>query len=161
MDWIIQFDPPDDTRDYIHRVGRTARGKEGKGRSLMFLQPSEVGFLKHLKEARVPVVEFEFPASKIVNVQSQLEKLIGQNYYLNKVRPFSSSLSPSPPLSPSFVNSILTNQTVRKRRLSRLPPSVRLPLPPLRLRRPQTRSRQSSQGLRFPSTSPHRHPARL
>ena len=52
----------------------------------MFLQPSEVGFLKHLKEARVPVVEFEFPKSKIVNVQSQLEKLIGQNYYLNKVR---------------------------------------------------------------------------
>ncbi|KAJ5823473.1 hypothetical protein N7447_005813 [Penicillium robsamsonii] len=84
VDWIIQFDPPDDPRDYIHRVGRTARGAEGKGRSLMFLQPSEVGFLKHLKEARVPVVEFEFPASKIVNVQSQLEKLIGQNYYLNK-----------------------------------------------------------------------------
>lgn len=86
VDWIIQFDPPDDPRDYIHRVGRTARGAEGKGRSLMFLQPSEVGFLKHLKDARVPVVEFEFPASKIVNVQSQLEKLIGQNYYLNKVR---------------------------------------------------------------------------
>ncbi|KAJ5544717.1 hypothetical protein N7535_006895 [Penicillium sp. DV-2018c] len=84
VDWIIQFDPPDDPRDYIHRVGRTARGKEGKGRSLMFLQPSEVGFLKHLQEARVPVVEFEFPASKIVNVQSQLEKLISQNYYLNK-----------------------------------------------------------------------------
>lgn len=54
----------------------------------MFLQPSEVGFLKHLKEARVPVVEFEFPAKRIVNVQSQLEKLIGQNYYLNKVRFF-------------------------------------------------------------------------
>ncbi|KAF3388499.1 ATP-dependent RNA helicase has1 [Penicillium rolfsii] len=84
VDWIIQFDPPDDPRDYIHRVGRTARGANGKGRSLMFLQPSEVGFLKHLKEARVPVVEFEFPSSKIVNVQSQLEKLIGQNYYLNK-----------------------------------------------------------------------------
>lgn len=84
VDWIIQFDPPDDPRDYIHRVGRTARGANGKGRSLLFLQPSEVGFLKHLKEARVPVVEFDFPAKKIVNVQSQLEKLIGQNYYLNK-----------------------------------------------------------------------------
>ncbi|KAL4872979.1 ATP-dependent RNA helicase has1 [Aspergillus spectabilis] len=84
VDWIIQFDPPDDTRDYIHRVGRTARGANGKGRSLMFLQPSEVGFLKYLKEARVPVVEFDFPAKKIVNVQSQLEKLISQNYYLNK-----------------------------------------------------------------------------
>ncbi|MCJ1285101.1 ATP-dependent RNA helicase [Xylographa opegraphella] len=84
VDWIVQFDPPDDPRDYIHRVGRTARGSGGKGRSLMFLQPSEVGFLKHLKEARVPVVEFDFPAKRIVNVQSQLEKLIGQNYYLNK-----------------------------------------------------------------------------
>ncbi|MCJ1368528.1 ATP-dependent RNA helicase ddx18 [Acarospora aff. strigata] len=84
VDWIVQFDPPDDPRDYIHRVGRTARGANGKGRSLMFLQPSEVGFLKHLKEARIPVVEFEFPAKRIVNVQSQLEKLIGQNYYLNR-----------------------------------------------------------------------------
>ena len=49
----------------------------------MFLQPSEVGFLSHLKAARVPVVEFDFPAKRIVNVQSQLEKLISQNYYLN------------------------------------------------------------------------------
>ena len=88
VDWIVQFDPPDDPRDYIHRVGRTARGSGGKGRSLMFLQPSEVGFLKHLKEARVPVVEFDFPAKRIVNVQSQLEKLIGQNYYLNKVNSY-------------------------------------------------------------------------
>lgn len=52
----------------------------------MFLQPSEVGFLKHLKDARVPLVEFEFPTKRIFNIQSQLEKLIGQNYYLNKVR---------------------------------------------------------------------------
>lgn len=86
VDWIVQFDPPDDPRDYIHRVGRTARGSNGKGRSLMFLQPSEVGFLSHLKEARVPVVEFDFPAKKLLNIQSQLEKLISQNYYLNKVR---------------------------------------------------------------------------
>ncbi|KAM0352900.1 hypothetical protein ACHAPU_001783 [Fusarium lateritium] len=84
VDWIVQFDPPDDPRDYIHRVGRTARGDNSKGRSLMFLQPNEVGFLSHLKAARVPVVEFDFPANKIVNVQSQLEKLISQNYYLNK-----------------------------------------------------------------------------
>ena len=57
----------------------------GKGKSLLFLQPSEVGFLSHLKEARVPLVEFEFPAKRIFNIQSQLEKLITQNYYLNKV----------------------------------------------------------------------------
>lgn len=81
----MQFDPPDDPRDYIHRVGRTARGANGKGKSLLFLQPSEAGFLKHLQEARVPLVEFEFPTKKILNIQSQLEMLIGKNYYLNKV----------------------------------------------------------------------------
>ncbi|KAI4153118.1 MAG: hypothetical protein LQ340_002508 [Diploschistes diacapsis] len=79
IDWVINWDPPDDPRDYIHRVGRTARGAEGKGKSLLFLQPSEVGFLKHLAQARVPLVEYEFPANKLVNVQSQLEKLITQN----------------------------------------------------------------------------------
>ena len=50
------------------------------------MQPSEIGFLKYLKEARVPLVEFELPAKKILNIQSQLEMLIGKNYYLNKVR---------------------------------------------------------------------------
>ena len=85
VDWIVQFDPPDDPRDYIHRVGRTARGANGKGKSLLFLQPNEIGFLKSLQEARVPLVEFEFPEKKILNIQSQLEKLITSNYYLNKV----------------------------------------------------------------------------
>ncbi|KAK5653460.1 hypothetical protein OQA88_8946 [Cercophora sp. LCS_1] len=84
VDWIVQFDPPDDPRDYIHRVGRTARGNNTKGRSLLFLQPNEIGFLAHLKAAKVPVVEYDFPKNKIMNVQSQLEKLIGQNYYLNQ-----------------------------------------------------------------------------
>ncbi|KAK4120337.1 DEAD-domain-containing protein [Parathielavia appendiculata] len=84
VDWIVQFDPPDDPRDYIHRVGRTARGNNSKGRSLLFLQPSELGFLAHLKAAKVPVVEYDFPKNKILNVQSQLEKLIGSNYYLNQ-----------------------------------------------------------------------------
>ena len=83
VDWIVQFDPPDDPRDYIHRVGRTARANK-KGKSLLFLQPSELGFLSHLKEARIPLVEFEFPVKKIRNIQAQLEKLIGSNYYLNK-----------------------------------------------------------------------------
>ncbi|CEG65578.1 Putative ATP-dependent RNA helicase HAS1 [Rhizopus microsporus] len=83
VDWIVQFDPPDDPRDYIHRVGRTARaGKQG--RSLLFLLPSETGFLKYLKDAKVPLNEYQFPSSKVANVQSQLEQLIEKNYYLNQ-----------------------------------------------------------------------------
>ncbi|KAL1738894.1 P-loop containing nucleoside triphosphate hydrolase protein, partial [Schizophyllum fasciatum] len=83
VDWIIQYDPPDDPRDYIHRVGRTARaGKVGK--SLLFLLPSELGFLRFLKESKVPLNEYSFPANKIANVQSQLEKLLQKNYFLHQ-----------------------------------------------------------------------------
>ncbi|KAF9507867.1 hypothetical protein BS47DRAFT_1373791 [Hydnum rufescens UP504] len=75
--------PPDDPRDYIHRVGRTARaGKSGK--SLLFLLESELGFLRYLRDARVPLNEFGFPASRIANVQTQLEKLLQKNYYLHQ-----------------------------------------------------------------------------
>jgi ATP-dependent RNA helicase DDX18/HAS1 len=82
VDWIIQYDPTDDPREYIHRVGRTARaGKSGK--ALMFLLPTEIGFLRYLKQAKVPLNEYEFPASKITNVQGQLEKLIEKNFYLH------------------------------------------------------------------------------
>ena len=100
----------------------------------MFLQPSEVGFLKHLKEARVPVVEFEFPQNKIVNVQSQLEKLIGQNYYLNKVclsRPLPPFFFLNP--KPTFQHPIPNFDPVRQGRISFLPPGLRLTLAALRL----------------------------
>jgi ATP-dependent RNA helicase DDX18/HAS1 len=70
VDWIIQFDPPDDPRDYIHRVGRTARAGS-KGKSLLFLLPSELGFLRFLKVAKIPLNEYSFPASKVLNVQAQ------------------------------------------------------------------------------------------
>jgi len=85
VDWIIQFDPPDDPKEYIHRVGRTARGASGSGRALMFLTPQETGFLRYLQAAaNVTLNEYEFPTSKLANVQSQLQSLIEKNYYLNR-----------------------------------------------------------------------------
>ncbi len=80
----------------------------------MFLQPSEVGFLKYLKEARIPLVEFELPANKILNIQSQLEMLIGKNYYLNKV----SRASPAPK------SILLSSGLVGQRRLQVVPARV-------------------------------------
>ncbi|KAG6584379.1 DEAD-box ATP-dependent RNA helicase 27, partial [Cucurbita argyrosperma subsp. sororia] len=84
VDWIVQYDPPDEPKEYIHRVGRTARGEGSKGNALLFLIPEELQFLRYLKEAKVPVKEYEFSDKKLANVQSHLEKLVGSNYYLNK-----------------------------------------------------------------------------
>ena len=41
---IIQYSPPGSAREYIQRIGRTAR-KGKSGSSLLFLLPTETGFL--------------------------------------------------------------------------------------------------------------------
>ncbi|XP_029487270.2 ATP-dependent RNA helicase DDX18-like [Oncorhynchus nerka] len=84
VDWIVQYDPPDDPKEYIHRVGRTARGINGIGHALLILRPEELGFLRFLKQAKVPLSEFEFSWAKISDIQGQLGKLIEKNYYLHK-----------------------------------------------------------------------------
>ncbi|KAK7411267.1 hypothetical protein VNO78_02700 [Psophocarpus tetragonolobus] len=83
VDWIVQYDPPDEPKEYIHRVGRTARGEGGKGNALLFLIPEELQFLHYLKVAKVPVKEYAFDHKKLANVQSQLEKLVAGIYHLN------------------------------------------------------------------------------
>uniref|UniRef100_A0A5S6QDM6 ATP-dependent RNA helicase n=1 Tax=Trichuris muris TaxID=70415 RepID=A0A5S6QDM6_TRIMR len=84
VDWIVQFDPPDDPKDYIHRVGRTARGEGGRGNALLVLQPTELQFLFYLKQARVPVVEYDLSWGKVADIQNNLERLISQNFYLHR-----------------------------------------------------------------------------
>lgn len=84
VDWIIQYDPPDDPREYIHRVGRTARGTNSQGRALLFLLPEELAFLKYLKLAKVTLQQYEFPINKVANIGAQMQTLIEKNYYLHK-----------------------------------------------------------------------------
>lgn len=71
VDWIIQYDPPDNPKEYIHRVGRTARAGR-KGKALLFLLPTEKGFLKYLKDEQVPLNELAFPQKKLANIQSKV-----------------------------------------------------------------------------------------
>ena len=69
VDWIVQYDPPDDPDDYIHRVGRTARGADKSGKALLFIFEHELGFLWYLKQQKIDPLEFEFPENKLANVQ--------------------------------------------------------------------------------------------
>lgn len=43
VDWIVQYDPPAETTDYVHRIGRTARRGLG-GSAVIFLLPSEIAY---------------------------------------------------------------------------------------------------------------------
>ncbi|KAF8100192.1 hypothetical protein N665_0229s0022 [Sinapis alba] len=85
VDWIIQYDPPDKPTEYIHRVGRTARGEGAKGKALLVLIPEELQFIRYLKAAKVPVKELEFNEKKLLNVRSALEKYVAKDYNLNKI----------------------------------------------------------------------------
>lgn len=49
VDWIVQFDPPEDVSEYIHRVGRTAR-MGTTGRALLFLYENEMDFKRVLED---------------------------------------------------------------------------------------------------------------
>lgn len=59
VNWVVQFDCPEDADTYIHRVGRTARYKEG-GEALLLLLPSEEkGLLRQLQEKKVPIQKIQ------------------------------------------------------------------------------------------------------
>ena len=47
VDWIVQFDPPQWSEQFVHRIGRTARA--GKtGHSLLLLNKPETPYLAYL-----------------------------------------------------------------------------------------------------------------
>ena len=58
VDWIVQFDPPQDPAFFVHRVGRTARAGR-KGQSLLMLEPSEAAYVPFTCRRGVPLVEWE------------------------------------------------------------------------------------------------------
>ena len=72
-------------QEYIHRVGRTARGENQIGYALLMLRPEELGFLRYLKHARVPLQEYDFSWHKIANVQNQASFCFKLVIYLSKI----------------------------------------------------------------------------
>jgi len=54
--WIVQYDAPTETKEYVHRIGRTARFT-GQGKSIIFLTSSEKGYVRHLAEHQLDVKE--------------------------------------------------------------------------------------------------------
>ncbi|KAL0823083.1 hypothetical protein Bca101_046760 [Brassica carinata] len=58
IDYVVQYDPPQDPNMFNHRVGRTARlGKEG--RAIVFLLPEEEDYVEFMRRRGVPCQEKE------------------------------------------------------------------------------------------------------
>nr|XP_057930234.1 probable ATP-dependent RNA helicase DDX10 [Doryrhamphus excisus] len=78
VNWVLQYDCPEDADTYIHRVGRTARYKEG-GEALLLLLPSEEkGMVGQLQEKKVPINKIQVNPEKLQNVQQKLEAFLAQ-----------------------------------------------------------------------------------
>ncbi|GAV72937.1 DEAD domain-containing protein/Helicase_C domain-containing protein/DUF4217 domain-containing protein [Cephalotus follicularis] len=75
VDWVVQMDCPEDVASYIHRVGRTARYLS-RGRSVLFLTPSEIKMLEKLQAAKVPIQFIKANAKRLQPVSALLSTLL-------------------------------------------------------------------------------------
>ncbi|KAM3935687.1 putative ATP-dependent RNA helicase DDX10 [Leptodactylus fuscus] len=84
VNWVLQLDCPEDANTYIHRVGRTARYKEG-GEALLVLLPSEVkGMVQQLNHKKVPINEIKINPEKLQDIQGRLEAFLAQEQELKE-----------------------------------------------------------------------------
>lgn len=75
INWVLQFDCPEDADTYIHRVGRTARYKEG-GEALLLLLPSEEkGMISQLLEKKVPIQKIRVRHSQFLEKNTASRKI--------------------------------------------------------------------------------------
>jgi ATP-dependent RNA helicase DDX31/DBP7 len=98
--WIIQYDPPTHTSEYVHRVGRTARKGE-KGNSLLFILQNEVNFIEVLQNNGLKVEELStdeiyaeaydsrikksHPMEFVFEMQNSIEQLLKKESTLEKL----------------------------------------------------------------------------
>lgn len=94
VDWVIQYTGPISVSDYVHRVGRTARGGQS-GSSIIFLTPNEVNFIGKLENCQIRLQEEKMEAclnqliainpqgnsieEEATRLQMALEKLVTEN----------------------------------------------------------------------------------
>ncbi|CAH2257600.1 probable ATP-dependent RNA helicase DDX10 [Pararge aegeria] len=79
VNWVIQYDCPENVDTYIHRAGRTARGVLGKGEGLLILLQHEESFVEELKKSKIPINKISVDPSKIMSPQRKIESLLSDN----------------------------------------------------------------------------------
>uniref|UniRef100_M4C4T4 ATP-dependent RNA helicase n=1 Tax=Hyaloperonospora arabidopsidis (strain Emoy2) TaxID=559515 RepID=M4C4T4_HYAAE len=75
VDWIVQYDPPQDPNFFVHRVGRTARAGRS-GCALSFLSSNEDAYVNFLKIRKVPCEEMTLPVDTMEDVLPKVKSMI-------------------------------------------------------------------------------------
>ena len=78
IDWVLQFDCPEDVSTYIHRVGRTAR-YQSNGNAVLLLLPSERPFVPMLGTAKIPIEETAINPSKQHSIKRSVLGIVAEN----------------------------------------------------------------------------------
>nr|XP_027201351.1 ATP-dependent RNA helicase HAS1-like [Dermatophagoides pteronyssinus] len=73
---IVQYDPPEQIANYVHRIGRTARGVNATGTALLFLAPNETLFVHELKQLSYELTHLKSKQSSLDKIAQQIVKLI-------------------------------------------------------------------------------------
>eukprot|EP01084_Bolivina_argentea_P043784 80632_1 len=81
--WVVQYDPPSDPKEYIHRVGRTSRAGL-KGEAIAFLQNTELAYLEILKECGLTLKQIEIEDVDHCGLMNKLKEVISSNYELKQ-----------------------------------------------------------------------------
>uniref|UniRef100_G1KDU7 ATP-dependent RNA helicase n=1 Tax=Anolis carolinensis TaxID=28377 RepID=G1KDU7_ANOCA len=84
VNWVIQFDCPEDANTYIHRVGRTARYKEGGEALLVLIKSEENGMIQQLSQKKVPINKIKINPEKLVDIQKKLQSFLAQDQELKE-----------------------------------------------------------------------------
>ncbi|KAH7937985.1 hypothetical protein HPB49_019051 [Dermacentor silvarum] len=83
INWVVQFDCPEDVSTYIHRAGRTARF-EKDGEALLILLPSEEPMAEQLTQNKIPISKIQVNPKMFVNVQKKLESMCARDVALKE-----------------------------------------------------------------------------
>ncbi|XP_053593491.1 probable ATP-dependent RNA helicase DDX10 [Microplitis demolitor] len=81
--WVIQMDCPEDTDQYIHRVGRTARF-QSDGQSLLILLPKELKMVDKLIERKIPINKINISENYLFSPHRKLESFLARDVELNQ-----------------------------------------------------------------------------
>jgi len=82
--WVVQFDPPRDPKEYIHRVGRTSRAGL-KGDALTFITPNEMSYLDLLRECGLTLKELTIEGVDHNGLLRKLNEVVETNYELKSI----------------------------------------------------------------------------